>query len=51
MCTIFMKFGTQNKWNMLINDVDPNLKFANLVLKLKCAPIFMKSGVRAKRTC
>ena len=45
-----MKFGTQNKSNMLIINIligidvlDPKLQILrNLVEKLKCAPIFMK---------
>ena len=40
MCTIFMKFGTQNKWNMLINDVDPNLKICEFGAKTKMCSNF-----------
>ena len=51
-----MKFGTQNKLNMLImniafgtDDLDPKLQIrANLVPTLKCAPIFMKFGTQNK---
>ena len=53
MCSIFMKFGTWSKSNMLIMnivlgiDVDPKLKIrANLVSKLKCVSIFMKFGTQ-----
>ena len=50
MYPIFMKFGTQNKSNMLImkmligiDDLDPKLQICeNLVPKRKCVPIFMK---------
>ena len=50
MCPIFMKFGTQNKSNMLIVNIltgiealYPKLQILrNLVAKLKCAPIVMK---------
>ena len=38
--TIFMKFGTQNKWNMLINDVDPNLKICEFGAKTKMCSNF-----------
>ena len=56
MWPIFMKFGTQNKSNMLIlnisigiDDIDPKLQiWKNLVPKLKCASIFMKFGFHSK---
>ena len=50
MCPVFMKFGNQNKSNMLIINIligidypNPKFKFANLVPKLKFSPIFIKS--------
>ena len=49
-----MKFGFRTNWNMLImnivlgiDDLDPKLKIhANLALKFKCAPVFMKFGTQ-----
>ena len=54
-----MKFGNQSRsGSLIINvifeiaDIDPKLKtWADLVSELQCAPVFMKFGVRANRTC
>ena len=56
MRPIFMKFGTQNRSNLLImniliwvDDLDSNLQIrANLVPTLKFVPIFMKFGTHSK---
>ena len=56
MCLIFMKFGTQDKSNMLItniliviDDIDKKLQICeNLVPRLKCASIFIKFGTWSK---
>ena len=56
MRPIFMKFGTQNKSNMLIlniilgtDDLDPKLWiWVDLVPTLKFAPIFKKYGTHNK---
>ena len=51
-----MKFGTQSRSSSLIinmifeiPDLDPKLKtLADLVSKLQCAPLFMKSDTKCK---
>ena len=54
---MFMKFGTQNKSNMLIinilignNDLDPKLQIY-VFWSQNYAPIFIKLGVRANGAC
>ena len=57
MCSIFMKFGTQKKLNMLIINIligidhlDPKLQICKIWYKNpKCTPIFMKFGKQMER--